>query len=348
MGFAIAFVTAEIALRIHNPIRSTTRANDIVLPAFKKFVAQAPNNPKISPIIRIEYNSMGFRGPERPENFDELTSILAIGGSTTECSGLADGATWPDHLRRILDDRHPGCWLNNAGYVGHSTFAHSLLLDRYVSQIRPSVVVLLVGVNEVERDDLNGFDAGVSPQSLPLVNRILGASELLSTLQVLYQAARAVDLGVKDQPDLQFAELPVYLGQTRNRASLQREHAPWLDSYRKRLNTCINICLRISTKLVLITQPAAYSCGVDPTTGIDIARLAFHGRRSAAEQWRILELYNDITRQAAAAHGIPLIDLARRMPKDTKHYFDWVHYSLEGAEAVADVIGEDLIRILSK
>ena len=74
----------------------------------------------------------------------------------------------------------------------------------------------------------------------------------------------------------------------------------------------------------------------------------FHGRRSAAEQWRILELYNDITRQAAAAHDIPLIDLARMMPKDTKYYFDWVHYSLEGAEAVADVIGNDLIRILSK
>lgn len=48
---------AELALRVYNPIRSPARANDIILPAFKSFVAQGPNDPKRSESIHIESTS---------------------------------------------------------------------------------------------------------------------------------------------------------------------------------------------------------------------------------------------------------------------------------------------------
>ena len=60
-------------------------------------------------------------------------------------------------------------------------------------------------------------------------------------------------------------------------------------------------------------------------------------------QWRVLELYNDVTREVAAAHGLNLIDLAQLVPKDSSLFFDWIHYSNLGAEVVAELVANALL-----
>jgi hypothetical protein len=42
---------------------------------------------------------------------------------------------------------------------------------------------------------------------------------------------------------------------------------------------------------------------------------------------------------------VPLVDLARLLPKDSRYYFDWVHYSNEGAQKVADLLSTQLLPV---
>jgi hypothetical protein len=52
----------------------------------------------------------------------------------------------------------------------------------------------------------------------------------------------------------------------------------------------------------------------------------------------VLELYNDVVRNIAAAHQVGLIDLKREMPKRTEYYYDLYHFTNAGCQKVAEII----------
>jgi hypothetical protein len=92
------------------------------------------------------------------------------------------------------------------------------------------------------------------------------------------------------------------------------------------------------TQLILSTP---YGEGIDPSTGREIGTMDVWGTRSAL-RWRVLALYNEETRTLARNRGLPLIDLARTLPKDSRFYFDFIHYSIEGAGEVARQVSDRL------
>ena len=57
-------------------------------------------------------------------------------------------------------------------------------------------------------------------------------------------------------------------------------------------------------------------------------------------QEKILELYNDVIRSDSAR--ILVIDLARKMPKNSEYYYDFIHFTNKGAEKVADILASEL------
>ena len=57
-------------------------------------------------------------------------------------------------------------------------------------------------------------------------------------------------------------------------------------------------------------------------------------------QEKILELYNDVIRRDSAR--IMVIDLARKMPKNTEYFYDFIHFTNKGAEKVADILALEL------
>ncbi len=40
----------------------------------------------------------------------------------------------------------------------------------------------------------------------------------------------------------------------------------------------------------------------------------------------------------ASANGVTLIDLAKSMPKDSRYFYDYLHFTNEGAVRVGDII----------
>lgn len=119
--------------------------------------------------------------------------------------------------------------------------------------------------------------------------------------------------------------------------------------FRKRIKENIKELIAMSRKNgitpLLMTQPALYGKGIDPQTGVNLETMILQSGNTQVgqgltgyEMWRLLESYNDITREVAKQENVPFIDLAVLMPKNSRYYYDYIHFSKEGAEKMAEII----------
>ncbi len=106
---------------------------------------------------------------------------------------------------------------------------------------------------------------------------------------------------------------------------------------------------------MLVTQPALFGPVVDDVTGVDLGLIAMgdHGwntgrKWNGAMAWRMFERYNDVTRDLGHERGVPVIDLAKLLPKSSRLYYDTLHFSAEGADVVAGVVARELCPILAE
>ena len=142
----LSAVAIELFLRVYNPLRATTRGDLIVLATNQKWRFSSPPGSLLDPEILHVKNNIGFRGKDYHKG-DDLLRIFTIGGSTTENTYLTEGKTWSDALLKKLQSNFRNIWLNNAGFVGHSTYAHRILVQDHVLQYEPDILVFLVGIN---------------------------------------------------------------------------------------------------------------------------------------------------------------------------------------------------------
>lgn len=336
----------ELVLRIHNPLDLPQRGWRVVLPVDKRLVFENPkHSPKLQRQITVTYNSLGFRGPEPPEDRSERFAILTLGGSTTHSARQSDGSSWPDHVRRALDAEFSNLWLNNAGMEGHSTFGHLSLLSQLVVDLHPDLIAFLVGINDRALETEREFDAQIRVSEASWIHRLIARSEVLATALVLVRRHRAQSLGlmhweidVPSQPDFERASED-------REAVLARHRERYLEPYRHRLEQLLEICEKNGIEPMLITQPALFGDGPDPTTGRELGTLSA-GESSSSLAWAVLELYNGVTRSVGQSHGVLVIDLARELPKDSAYFYDWAHFSDAGAERVGEIVSQHLIRHL--
>lgn len=345
----IALVTAvvfELVLRVYNPIDLPLRGTRIILPVGKRVIFENPvENSRLDPEMVVTYNSIGFRGPDPPRDWDAHYTILTVGGSTTHSARQSDGLDWPSHVRRALEEEFENVWLNNAGLEGHSTIGHRYLLEQFLVDLRPRMVTLLVGANDRGAYDKQDLDAKHQVDKQPLVGKVVANSELLSTALVLWRVNRA------DRQGLHHWEFDLENNPRVDLASEDREGvlAPHRERYsagfRDRVAGLVRLCREAGIEPVLITQPGFYGDGVDPRTGLEVGTLSV-GESSASLAGAVLETYNDVTREVARAEGVLLIDLAVEMPLDSTYFYDWIHFTNAGSEEVARIVSRHLIEHL--
>ena len=331
----------EIFLRIYNPFGFRIRGNEIILLQNKQFVITNDRTDKLDHPITHTKNSLGFRGPELPDRPDNFTKIIAVGGSTTEGFYLSDGKTWPEQLGARLAQKRDDVWINNAGLDGHSTFGHTILLEKNIVTLKPDVVLFLVGLNDIERSDLSDYEQTKIHSVKDVIRKAAEYSEVVSLGLNLYRSRVAGEINVRHRPvDFNHPEYAAVSVIDQDEAIARQ--TSYLASYRARLKHLIEITRAHHITPVLITQPAMYGAGTDPATGADLSRIKISETIDGATGWKILEMYNTITREISAEQGILLIDLAELMPKDSTYYYDFVHFSNAGAARVADIVFEKL------
>lgn len=357
IGVIASLLVLEIFLRIYNPIETRIRGGDIVLPTNRHYRIKNNSIDKLDPVINHNKNSLGFRGEEppfdaaqdKPEDWKNYLSIVTVGGSTTEGYYLSDNQTWPALLGQKLKKDFPNVWINNAGLDGHSTFGHKLLLEKYLVKLKPKIILFLVGINDVGRKDLNyGVDDSVlKTVYVSSLDFLAKKSELINFILNIWRSIKARDIGVahsninlKDLATLDLVEDFV--------SSKLKEQEKYVDAYGKRLLDLIEISKRNGIEPILITQPILWGEGVDLMTGVDLSSVKVDKEKNGQLYWALLELYNERTRLLGKEEGVLVVDLAKKMPKDSVYYYDGIHFSKKGAQKVAEIIYDDLLSHLQK
>lgn len=349
LTFVLLFI--EILLNIYNPFPIRIKNNNIVLPVNVKYTFSNNKLRGVDTTTVHKKNNLGFRGEPLPANDNKFIKIITIGGSTTECVYITDGKTWPDILKLKLNDKFKNIWLNNAGLDGHSTFGHYILIKDYILKLKPDYILLLIGCNEVGREDLGKFDLQHIKLNEKDDNKIISIIKLNEIRTIYYnfiRYLRAKDLNVLHK-SLNLEKVPkinVDYDQENQLYSLHQEN--YLKSFKERLLNIIELTQSNRIKLILITQPALYGDAVDDITKVYLGDLERNNGINGRIQWNILELYNDITRLVGLEENILVIDLAKKMPKSSRYFYDWHHFTNEGCEKVAEIISEEMTDYLSK
>ncbi len=98
LSLIFALSICEITLLFYNPFGFRIKGDNIVLPVNKTEILHHGKCTKIDALVVHHNNSLGFKGPEPPKDFADWLTVVAVGGSTTECLEIAADKTWPYQL----------------------------------------------------------------------------------------------------------------------------------------------------------------------------------------------------------------------------------------------------------
>jgi hypothetical protein len=343
----VTLVLMEVALRIYNPFHFRLKGDKILLPINQREIIVNRINPKLDTVIMNSRNSLGFRGPEAPKDWVQELTVITIGGSTTECHFLSDSLTWPYLLGKRIADSVPEFWLNNAGLDGQSTFGHIVMLNDYVKKLHPSVVVFLTGINDMETTSPSFHDKLYLRGAYPdFLHFLFSNSEVLNLGLNLVRGWRARRFNNTTNGMMVLDSLKrLVLADSVVRGRVERQ-AQYLSGYQDRLHALADTCLAWHIVPVFVTQPDLFGFGRDPVTGADLAAFPVDSTVNGRLLWEMLERYNDVVRGMCAERGLPMIDLARLMPKNSLYFYDMSHFTNAGAAEVAALLTPPMIGIL--
>ncbi len=340
----VVVVTAEVLLHLYNPLPFRVRGTHIVLPVHQRYTFHNDGASKLDPVTHHTKNSLGFRGPDPPSDFAKRLTILTIGGSTTECLFLSDGKTWTDAMARRLERAFPQVWVNNAGLDGQSTYGHLVLLREFVDKLRPRVAVFLIGVNDIGLDTGNPYDTSLTPRRSPLqsiAGFLTDHSELAGLAQNLVRLSRAKEEGF-GHGQLDLRTLRVLENDEKETRVTMKKFAEAVPAFASRVAAIVDECRRHGIEPILVTQPGLYGDAIDPETGVDLSKIQVRGAANGHLWWRVQEMYNDATRTTARSAGVVLVDAARELPKDSRLFYDFMHFTNEGAARLGDLVAQQI------
>ena len=334
----IALLLAEAFLRVYNPLGQRIYGDQIVLPRNIHRTIRNDGNPNLDELIQFSTNSIGFRGPEPPQTFDNSLTVVAIGGSTTACTLLSNGKSWPEVVGKFLAPAFDHLWVNNAGLDGHSSFGHLFLLEQVVGPMRPKVAVFLIGINDVGLSVPKVHDVATDGSRPPLHIQLARHSAIVAAVINLKRQGDARERGLGHvQVDL--VALP-NIGVNHNlSASLLGAHREqYVPPYKERAETIVRLSREYGIEPVLITQPALYGVAADPLTLVDLdAVVVSRERRIKAGEvrgklaWDILELYNDAVRAVGRERDVLVVDAAARLPKSSQLFYELTPHTTPAA-----------------
>ena len=348
-GIIISIIILEVILNIYNPFDAVvTKGDKIYLRANSNTLYVNDVNEKLPNKIIYTTNSLGMRGPELSEEYD--LKIITVGGSTTHSLYNSDQDTWPNLLMLKLNEIFSKkIWLNNAGISGHSTMGHKILVEDYLIDLQPDIIIFLVGINDIGRTDINTDNFGLYNKSntklSTKIKKILYNFEIIEALITINRNLRAKELNLSHEINFNLNKLKIADNlQIQDETLLNKEDIN-LKSYQIRLSSLINLVLSNNILPILITQSSLYGNSIDPITKIDLSKILLNGI-SGLQKWKLLKLYNEATISTANDFKVPYIDLENLIERNSDYYWDSIHYSVLGNKKVAEIISEEIKKII--
>ncbi|TWI84962.1 GDSL-like lipase/acylhydrolase family protein [Lacibacter cauensis] len=334
-------VLSELLLRVYNPFHFRVKGNTIQLPVNQKYKITTAESDGLDAVITHSKNQLGFRGQDMGKDFADRYSIFVVGGSATECLLLSDGEDWPNVLLKKLQPEFPSLWMNNAGIDGASSYGHILLLQQHLTRLKPKMIIFLLGINDINRVDMNGFDNLTSINNAPFFVRAAEYSELWSTVLNLYRSKKAKDKSLTHNSISAIIDGKTAMSDTdmhQLKFKLQTADVQLMAAYKKRLLMLIELCRKNQINPVFVTQPCIAGNTIDSTTGKNLGDIQVTATMNGHQFWELLQAYNRVTIETANEQLCFVIDAATTFPKSRDMYYDLMHFRKEGAKAFADTV----------
>lgn len=298
--------------------------------------------PGVADRVHHSTNKWGLRGDPIPKNWDSLTSILTIGGSTTHCMYLSDDDTWPALLQKYLRQDNPSIMVQNAGLDGHTTFGHFLMMTEVVPVIKPKIVMMLVGVNDLNVAVRRSYHRADDPLARTLLSfRLFAYSR---TLQVLFKWYQILLEKVPIVDRTEYGSPRIYQPKPFERNNFEPDLLSSAESltaeFHYNLTDIIGTARTLGIRLLFLTQPSLYD-DIDYWKGIKAHWFNFENDSSAfsaATEWKLLAVFNQVLIDVCKCEGVACFDLASAFPHNSEYFYDHYHFNELGAELVAQEI----------
>jgi hypothetical protein len=282
-------------------------------------------------------------------------SIIAVGGSTTECFALSDGRDWPAVLGQLLKKNFRDSWVNNAGLNGHTTRGHIMLLEQHLLALKPKVILFLIGLNDanypyntkifddriIEKREENFFARAWQNTRRWLMQH----SELLALMSQIYRQQMAKKWGfIATEYEMDFwkrAQTATPPTPEDRIDEYDKLKAADFHGFESRFRKLVALTRAAGAVPVFMTQPGLAGDVTDPATGLDLSTLV----DSMSVR---TELFNEKLLELGRELDVLVIDVAAQIPKSTDLYYDLWHYSDAGARVVGEAAYHSLCPFLAE
>ena len=283
---------------------------------------------------RTSHNSLGYRSDEFPlEKPDGVFRIVALGGSSTYDVSIEDNAkTFTAQLEKLLHDDYgyQNVQVINAGVPGYNSWEILVNLEFRVLDLDPDLVIIYEGTNDVHarlvepyayRGDDFGRRRAWQPPSVALWERSALFRILSRTMNITRQVS------VDD-----FVSAPTYVSwpfesrlneKNLDPAKILEENPPIY--FRRNLENMIATAKEQEVQILFSTW--AHSPNLNDYASEGYYQQGFREN-------------NDVVKEVAVSHDIPLFDFAAVMPQDAMYWADGRHVNEAGALVKARLFAE--------
>jgi lysophospholipase L1-like esterase len=280
------------------------------------------------------HNSLGYRSDEfAAAKPDDVFRIVALGGSSTYDVGIEDNEkTFTAQLEKLLTEEYgyQNVEVINAGVPGYNTWEILVNLEFRVLDLDPDLIIIYENTNDVharmvEPSAYRGDDSGRrQPWQVPPVP-LWEHSTLLRILSRMTNYSRQVSVDdFVSSPT--FYSWPYEFRLSENDidpAKILEENPPIY--FQRNLENMIAVAKEHGIEVLFSTW--AYSPYLNDYASKDEYQQGFQEN-------------NEVIREVANRHHIPLFDFAAVMPQDPKFWADGRHSNEAGALLKAELFAE--------
>lgn len=352
-----ALISAEVALRVFNP-------HELYFSSVPKIELDRDN--KFHQFFNIDssyhysVNEFGYRSPSFFAK--DRYGILTVGGSTTDCIGLADTETWPwlleEQLNRSFVDQK--FTVGNIGVPAFNTFHHVLQVEHIAPQFKNiKMVVLLVGINDFSRF-LHLEKEALIPNEKELLHQTFvrhprKVNEKWFERTELWCHIRDFSNHFRKMYQVDNKNFDLSSMMTKYDSAVKVDALPDLrygiEIMLKNIVKINEFCNSEKIKLVVITQPVLWHRDMSE----DEIRISSYGKPikngrtySDGAMAKGMNEFNQRLLDVAHQQNISSIDLAGLYPKNATVFFDYCHYNKTGSKLVSELVLKELKVILDK
>ena len=329
-SLACACLALETALRVYLAVRGWTpncyAAHLAMFQPHPQTGAKLAANFRLrSGVFEISTNAHGLRGPAILDDHASDTQRIAIlGGSSVFGYLVSDG----DEAARILQTtlRAEGYPVEvlNAGVPGFNLFQTTVRFQESIAPLRPDIVVLYLGYNDIPYLTSPQPDAGHWRRRsvAPLWERIAGHTVTYGFLRYRLFRSSSQFAGLA-----QSGEQVEPAGQAQLRANLER------------LATAVE---QIGATLVVCQQVT----GAHPDTPVEFRRALNLDDHQWQRTVAIFQVVRDELQRSATKNNAVLIDAPREITPDREHLGDMIHLTRLGEEQLAKLLAARLAPLM--